>query len=63
MANYYLNGYMPPVWIRNSEDVKREQQRLGIKADGIWGEKTQTAYQNSLLGQYVPGNSQWLLCT
>ena len=39
MANYYLNGYMPPVWIQNSEDVKREQQRLGIKADGIWGKK------------------------
>ena len=49
MANYYVKGYAPPAGIRSTEDVKREQRRLGVKADGIWGPNTQAAYnkQNS----------------
>lgn len=49
MANYYVKGYTPPTGIRSTEDVKREQRRLGVKADGIWGPNTQAAYnkQNS----------------
>ena len=54
MANYYVKGYTPPAGIRSTEDVKREQRRLGVKADGIWGPNTQAAYakQNSSSKQY-----------
>lgn len=43
--SYYIRGYMPPDFIRDSEDVKRYQQALGVEADGIWGRKTQDAYE------------------
>ncbi len=43
--SYYIRGYMPPDFIRDSEDVKRYQQALGVEADGIWGRKTQEAYE------------------
>ena len=54
MANYYVKGYTPPAGIRSSEDVKRKQKELGVKADGIWGPNTQAAYnkQNSSSKQY-----------
>lgn len=54
MANYYVKGYTPPAGIRSTEDVKREQRRLGVKADGIWGPNTQAAYdkQSTSFKQY-----------
>lgn len=44
MANYYLKGYEPPKNITSKEQVKNVQQRLGVKADGIWGPDTQAAW-------------------
>lgn len=44
MTNYYLKGYTLLAWIKNGQDVKREQLRLSVKTDGIWGEKTQSAW-------------------
>lgn len=54
MANYYVKGYTPPAGIKSTEDVKREQRRLGVKADGIWGPNTQAAYdkQSTSFKQY-----------
>ena len=45
MAKYYVNGYTTPDDVSNSDDVKRYQRMLGVKADGIWGRITQAAYE------------------
>ena len=47
MANYYLRGYEPPQGVSNKDQVRSMQQQLGVTADGIWGPKTQAAYQQS----------------
>ncbi|MCE5235459.1 MAG: peptidoglycan-binding domain-containing protein [Clostridiaceae bacterium] len=47
MASYYLSGYEPPSGVTGREDVKEYQKRLGVTADGIWGPKTQAAYEQS----------------
>ncbi|MDO5112048.1 MAG: peptidoglycan-binding domain-containing protein [Clostridia bacterium] len=44
MRTYYMNDYKPPKDIDSIEKVKDYQKRLGVKADGIWGPKTQSAY-------------------
>jgi len=44
MASYYQSGYEPPAGIKSASDVKRKQKELGVEADGIWGTKTQAAY-------------------
>ncbi len=49
MAGYYLNGYAPPAGVNTREQVKDVQRRLnaagaGLKEDGVWGPKTQAAY-------------------
>ncbi|HWS31053.1 MAG TPA: hypothetical protein VN512_13185 [Clostridia bacterium] len=58
MASYYLSGYNPPSSITNADQVKALQKQLGVTADGIWGPKTQAAY-NSANGINTPtwGNS------
>ncbi len=40
-----------PAYIQSTDDVRKEQQRLGVKVDGIWGPKTQTAYDKDRLLQ------------
>ena len=45
MAQYILPGMNAPDDVRSSEDVKRWQKRVGIRADGVWGQQTQVAYQ------------------
>ncbi len=49
MAGYYLDGYAPPAGVTSREQVKEVQRRLnaagaGLKEDGVWGPKTQAAY-------------------
>lgn len=51
MAKYYLNGYTPPQDVTSPEKVKEYQKQLGVTVDGIWGPKTQAAYDK------VYGNS------
>lgn len=57
MATYYfVDGYQPPQGVADRSGVKNIQAQLnalgaGLKLDGIWGPKTQAAYQ-----QYSPGN-------
>lgn len=46
MANYYLPGYQPPEGINDKATVMRMQATLGVKQDGIWGPKTQSAYES-----------------
>ncbi|NLB62409.1 MAG: hypothetical protein GX802_08385 [Clostridiales bacterium] len=41
---YYVDGYTPPEDVKSYEDVKRYQKLLGVEIDGIWGKKTQAAY-------------------
>ncbi|MDD6047569.1 MAG: peptidoglycan-binding domain-containing protein [bacterium] len=48
MANYSLTGYTPPAGVDSRQKVKEYQTRLGVTADGIWGPKTQAAYEASL---------------
>lgn len=45
MANYYLRGYTPPSTVTNKDSVKQIQQQLGVKADGVWGPKTDAAFR------------------
>lgn len=45
MAVYKLAGYTPPMGIRNREQVKTYQKMLGVEPDGIWGPKSQKAYE------------------
>lgn len=50
MASYYVTGYSPPAGVSDSGAVRAIQQQLnasgaGLKEDGIWGPKTQAAYQ------------------
>lgn len=47
MANYYLSGYEPPSGVASRGAVKEYQKRLGVKQDGVWGPKTQAAYEQS----------------
>lgn len=51
MEKYYLAGYTPPAGVTSASAVKEYQQRLGVAMDGIWGPKTQAAYEQYLAGQ------------
>ena len=55
MASYSLAGYTPPAGVDSRQKVKEYQTRLGVAADGIWGPKTQAAYEASLTG----GRNDW----
>lgn len=48
MASYYLDGYTTPYGVDSRQKVKEYQTSLGVAADGIWGPKTQAAYEASL---------------
>lgn len=48
MASYYMDGYAPPQGVNSASKVKEYQRRLGVKADGIWGPDTDSAYRASL---------------
>ncbi len=52
MASYYLKGYTTPDGVNSRADVREWQNRLGVKADGIWGPNTQAAYE-----RYANANS------
>ncbi len=45
MASYYLSGYTTPDGVNSRSDVRQWQEKLGVKADGIWGPNTQAAYE------------------
>ena len=36
MASYYLKGYTTPDGVNSRADVREWQNKLGVKADGIW---------------------------
>lgn len=50
MSIYYTKGYKPPKGITSASQVKAYQRSLGVKSDGIWGEKTQKAYESRASG-------------
>jgi hypothetical protein len=55
--SYVLNGYTTPSGVASSEDVKAFQHGLNsagasLKVDGVWGPKTQAAYESYLSNQY-----------
>ena len=52
MASYYLKGYTTPDGVNSRADVREWQNKLGVKADGIWGPNTQAAYE-----RYANANS------
>ena len=47
MANYYLSGYTPPSSVTSKDQVAALQRQLGVTADGVWGPKTQAAYNTA----------------
>lgn len=51
MANYFVSGYAPPKGVDSKEKVKQIQATLGVKQDGIWGAKTQAAWNGQGYGQ------------
>jgi|GEM_PF-5875522 len=54
MKNYVLSGFKTPTGIDSSEKVVDTQRKLGVEADGIWGPKTQAAYDRALAEQTDP---------
>ena len=50
-AQYYQAGYTPPAGVTSATGVKEYQRMLGVDIDGIWGPKTQAAYDQYLAGQ------------
>lgn len=46
MEKYYLEGYTTPNGVDSSEKVKKIQSVLGVRQDGIWGPKTQAAWDS-----------------
>lgn len=44
MSTFYSQGYKPPKGVTSASQVKTYQRMLGVKADGVWGPKTQAAY-------------------
>ena len=47
MANWNYGGYTAPSSVTSKEDVRNIQRQLGVTADGLWGPKTQAAYEAS----------------
>ena len=45
MKNYVLPNFQTPAGIDSEEKVRLVQRRLGVNDDGIWGPKTQAAYE------------------
>lgn len=44
MSKYYVDGYTVPEGVKSRDDVLAWQKKLGVTQDGIWGRKTQAAY-------------------
>ena len=60
-AQYYQAGYTPPAGVNSATGVKEYQRMLGVDVDGIWGPKTQAAYEPYLAGQNTQTSSgNWL---
>lgn len=51
---YVLDGYTTPAGVTDAEGVKKVQQMLGVKADGVWGPQTQRAYNARMDGISEP---------
>jgi hypothetical protein len=45
---YVLDGYTTPAGVNDREGVSNVQRMLGVTADGVWGPKTQQAYDRYL---------------
>jgi peptidoglycan hydrolase-like protein with peptidoglycan-binding domain len=61
MANYVMAGYTTPAGVTDAEGVRKMQQMLGVKADGIWGPQTQRAYDarmDEISDSYYPNNEK-----
>ena len=60
-AQYYQAGYTPPAGVNSATGVKEYQRMLGVDVDGIWGPKTQAAYDQYLAGQNTQSSasSSW----
>lgn len=56
-AKYYTAGYTPPAGVDNREKVKSIQSLLGVEADGVWGAKTQAAFEKAYSGTAVQGGN------
>ena len=50
MAFSNYGGYVAPSSVQNEDDVRRMQKQLGVQVDGLWGPKTQAAYEASMGG-------------
>ena len=55
MPNRAAKGYTIPQGV---SDVAATQRMLGVTADGLWGEKTDSAYKKLVSGGNVPGSAQ-----
>ncbi len=45
--SYKLTGYTTPQGVDSREKVRAWQDYLGVKTDGVWGPKTQAAYEEA----------------
>lgn len=51
MKNYVLPDFQTPPGIDSKEKVRLAQRQLGVNDDGVWGPKTQAAYNQYLAAQ------------
>ena len=42
-GNYMVQGYTPPSYIRNAQDVRAFQKSNGLDADGVWESEASAA--------------------
>jgi len=57
MANWNYGGYTAPSSVTSKDDVRALQKQLGVTADGLWGPKTQAAYEASGMANQSSGSS------
>ena len=57
MKNYVLPNFQTPMGIDSEEKVRLVQRKLGVDDDGVWGPKTEAAYERYLVGQMASNTS------
>lgn len=56
--DYNYGGYTAPAGVNSREQVRQMQRQLGVTADGLWGPKTQAAYEKSQQQNMANGYQQ-----
>lgn len=56
MKSFVMEGFKTPSGVSTATGVKELQRKLGVAADGVWGPKTQGAYDKFLVSKMADNN-------